>query len=58
MDMKDFERTWENEYIISRVKRVAESVASGRYDQAIDYLEMIQSKAQTAIDEIRNRGQE
>ncbi len=55
MDMKDFERTWETEYITSRVKRIAESVEAGRYEQAIDYLEMIQSKAQSAIDEIRNR---
>lgn len=55
MDMEDFNRTWETEYIISRVKRVTESVEAGRYEQAIDYLETVQSKAQAAIDEIRNQ---
>ncbi len=59
MDIQDFNKTWETEYIMSRVKKVAESVAAGRYEQAIDYLDMIRIKAEIAIGEIRelNRSQ-
>lgn len=48
MDLIDFEKTWEVEYIVARVKRVAECVENGNYEAAIDYLQMIQDKAKTA----------
>lgn len=48
MDMRGFNQTWEIEYIKARVERVTESVQNGRYEQAIDYLRMIQDKAKVA----------
>ena len=48
MDIKDFERLWETEYIKARVDRVVEAVKLGKYDSALDYLSMIQDKAKAA----------
>jgi len=47
MDMNNFEKMWETEYICSRVKRVSEAVERGDYESAIDYLTMIQEKSKT-----------
>lgn len=54
MDINDFEKTWEVEYICSRVKMVREAVSKGRYEDAKDMLNMIQEKAKSAEYEISN----
>lgn len=48
MDNRAFEQTWEAEYICERVKRITKDVENGRYESALDYLNMIQEKAQAA----------
>jgi len=48
VDMRGFNQTWETEYIKARVERITDSVENGRYEQALDYLRMIQDKAQAA----------
>jgi hypothetical protein len=48
MDNRAFEQTWETEYICDRVKRITKDVENGRYESALDYLNMIQEKAQAA----------
>ncbi|RCX20859.1 hypothetical protein DFR58_10161 [Anaerobacterium chartisolvens] len=54
MDMREFSQTWETEYIKSRVDRVSESLKNGRYEQALDYLRMIQDKSKAAEILIKN----
>lgn len=46
--MRNFERTWESEYIASRVKAISKAVKSGDYETALDYLNMIKEKARAA----------
>lgn len=55
MDMRGFNQTWEIEYICERVKRITESVESGNYEYALDYLRMIKEKAEAAEYLIKNR---
>lgn len=55
MDNREFEQTWETEYICERVKRITKDVESGQYESALDYLNMIQEKARAAEKLIKNR---
>lgn len=48
MNMRVFEGIWETEYICSRVNRIADDVEHGNFENAIDYLTMIQEKAEMA----------
>jgi trehalose-6-phosphate synthase len=48
MNIREFEQTWETEYISNRVKSVTSAVKSGSVLSAIDYLKMIQDKAKAA----------
>lgn len=47
-DIDGFDKLWETEYLCDRLKRVTEEVRAGRYDNALDYLSMIQRKATEA----------
>ncbi|EMS72262.1 hypothetical protein [Ruminiclostridium cellobioparum] len=48
MSFENFERVWETEYLKARVDRITDAVKNRRYDSALDYLSMIQSKAKDA----------
>ena len=48
MDISEFDKVWEIEYISDRVKRIREDVKAGRYESAMNYLQMIQDKAKAA----------
>lgn len=43
-DIVGFEKLNETEYLCERLKRVTEEVRAGRYENALDYLSMIQRK--------------
>ena len=49
MDIKDFGRVWEAEYIKARVDRILDAVKAGNYESAKDMLKMIQDKARAAV---------
>ncbi|VBB08450.1 Hypothetical protein LUCI_3756 [Lucifera butyrica] len=46
--MLDISREWETEYLCARVKRIEEDVKNGKFESALDYLNMIQEKAKSA----------
>ncbi|WP_024834521.1 hypothetical protein [Ruminiclostridium josui] len=48
MNIGEFGQVWEGEYICSRVNRIIEAVKNGNYENALDYLAMIQDKAKAA----------
>lgn len=54
MDMREFERTWETEYLCVRVKRITQAVKSGDYEAALDFLQMIHDKTRAAEYLIKN----
>jgi hypothetical protein len=45
MDIRNFEKIWETEYICLRVNRISEDIKDGNFENALDYLAMIQEKA-------------
>lgn len=48
MDMREFNSTWEVEYICERVRQITQAVENGNYETALDYLRMIREKAKAA----------
>lgn len=52
MDMETFNKTWEVDYIKSRIEDVYSAVENGNYESAIDMLHMIQDKAEDFINNI------
>lgn len=47
-DMKEFDQTWEIDYICPRIKLIRKAVKDGDYVSALDYLNTIQEKAKAA----------
>lgn len=47
--IREFNKVFEEDYICARIRRVYESLEANRYEQAIDYLNMIQDKAKAAV---------
>ena len=51
-NMKEFDHTWEVDYICPRIKLIRKAVKDGDYAAALDYLNTIQEKAKAAKHQI------
>lgn len=52
--LSDFNKVWETEYLVARVKHVTNEVQNGNLDRALDILSMIQDKVSAAEREIKD----
>lgn len=52
--IEEFNKVFEEEYIIARVKLIYDCLENNNYEQAIDILNMIQGKAVAAVAFIYN----
>ncbi len=53
-NLDDFNKVWETEYLVARVKRVTDEVQNGNLDRALDILSMLQDKVTAAAREIKD----
>lgn len=55
--LSNFNKIWETEYLVARVKYVTDEVQNGNLDRALDILSMLQDKVSAAVKEIKDNRQ-